>query len=100
MTKKYLDLDGLKNFWEKLVIFINKHLSLKQDTLVSGTNIKTINSESILGDGELSVGTITTVDANEYVDDVETTEITSAILEGFIPLSRDFSDDFNNDFAR
>lgn len=22
------------------------------------------------------------------------------LLEGFIPLSRDFSDDFNNDFAR
>ena len=22
------------------------------------------------------------------------------LLEGFVPLSRDFSDDFNNDFAR
>lgn len=27
-------------------------------------------------------------------------EIDPELLEGFIPLSRDFSDDFNNDFAR
>lgn len=27
-------------------------------------------------------------------------DIDPELLEGFIPLSRDFSDDFNNDFAR
>lgn len=27
-------------------------------------------------------------------------EIDPELLEAFIPLSRDFSDDFNNDFAR
>jgi hypothetical protein len=31
-------------------------LSAKQDTLVSGTNIKTINSESLLGEGNIDVG--------------------------------------------
>jgi len=31
-------------------------LSTKQDVLVSGTNIKTINDESILGSGNISVG--------------------------------------------
>ena len=31
----------------------------KQDALVSGTNIKTVNSSSILGSGNLSVGTVT-----------------------------------------
>lgn len=30
-------------------------LSGKQDTLVSGTNIKTINSQSILGSGDISI---------------------------------------------
>ena len=30
-------------------------LSLKQDTLVSGTNIKTINNESILGSGNINI---------------------------------------------
>lgn len=30
-------------------------LSLKQDTLVSGTNIKTINNQSILGSGNITI---------------------------------------------
>lgn len=30
-------------------------LSGKQDTLVSGTNIKTINNESILGSGNITI---------------------------------------------
>lgn len=34
-------------------------MSNKQDVLVSGTNIKTINNESILGEGNLEIGTIT-----------------------------------------
>jgi hypothetical protein len=45
----------------------------KQDKLVSGVNIKTINGHSIIGEGDIDAG--------------------------FIPLSRDFSDDFNNDFT-
>jgi hypothetical protein len=37
-------------------------LTLKQNTLVSGTNIKTVNSNSLLGSGNVSVGTVTSVD--------------------------------------
>jgi len=37
--------------------------SAKQDALVSGTNIKTVNSNSLLGSGNVSVGTITGVTA-------------------------------------
>lgn len=36
-------------------------ISTKQDTLVSGTNIKTINNTSVLGSGNISVGTVTEV---------------------------------------
>lgn len=36
-------------------------LNAKQDTLVSGTNIKTVNSNSLLGAGNISVGTVTSV---------------------------------------
>jgi hypothetical protein len=36
-------------------------LTLKQDKLVSGTNIKTVNSNSLLGTGNVSVGTVTSV---------------------------------------
>jgi len=35
----------------------------KQDALVSGTNIKTVNSTSLLGSGNVSVGTVTSVAA-------------------------------------
>ena len=34
----------------------NTALNKKQDTLVSGTNIKTINNESILGSGDITIG--------------------------------------------
>ena len=34
---------------------VNTALSNKQDTLVSGTNIKTINNESVLGSGNINV---------------------------------------------
>ena len=41
-----------------------EHLdSTKQATLVSGTNIKTVNSNSLLGAGNISVGTVTSVSA-------------------------------------
>lgn len=52
-------------------------LSTKQDTLVSGTNIKTINGESILGNGTPSdyLNNIHTVNRIEYAD------ITDAIID-------------------
>lgn len=45
---------------------VEPKLENKQDTLVSGTNIKTINGESILGSGDMSIsgGSGTTVEAN------------------------------------
>lgn len=36
-------------------------LDVKQATLVSGTNIKTVNGSSLLGSGNLAVGTVTSV---------------------------------------
>lgn len=49
---KYLDSIGLGH----LMSLIKTALGLKQDALVSGTNIKTINNESLLGSGNISVG--------------------------------------------
>lgn len=48
MSRKYLDDNGLSYLWGK----IN---TKKQNTLVSGTNIKTINNESLLGGGNISI---------------------------------------------
>lgn len=57
---KYLDSTGLSHLIEK----IKSLVSSKQDTLVSGTNIKTINNESLLGSGNISIsgggGSVTT----------------------------------------
>lgn len=36
--------------------YVNETVSGKQDALVSGTNIKTVNGYSILGSGNISVG--------------------------------------------
>ena len=48
---EFLDKNGLSYFWGK----IKDKLDDKQDTLASGTNIKTVNGESILGSGNLEV---------------------------------------------
>lgn len=40
---------------------INTQLGTKEATLVSGTNIKTVNSTTLLGSGNLAVGTVTAV---------------------------------------
>lgn len=52
MSQKYLNESGLSYFWSK----IKSALGGKQDALISGTNIKTINGSSILGSGDLTVG--------------------------------------------
>ena len=48
MAKKYLDDTGMSYFWGKLKDYF-------QAKLVSGTNIKTINNETLLGSGDISV---------------------------------------------
>jgi len=51
------------NFAEQVFayqIVVQDALDNKQDTLVSGTNIKTINGDSILGSGNLVIGSATT----------------------------------------
>jgi hypothetical protein len=50
-NKNYLDKSGLSYFWGK----IKSALTGKQDALVSGTNIKTINNTSLLGSGNITL---------------------------------------------
>ena len=42
-------------------------ISTKQDTLVSGTNIKTINGESLLGSGDIAITGGSDIDLSDYV---------------------------------
>lgn len=49
----------------------------KQDVLVSGENIKTINGESILGSGNITVATISEV--NTAIANAITTTLNTAV---------------------
>lgn len=65
-------------------------LDTKQDTLVSGTNIKTINNNSILGIGDLSVGGFTytaiSTDAEVYTA-IKDMQIGEGLIGGQLRLS-------------
>lgn len=81
-SEKYFNEFGFANNALKLGGFLPTYF---QQALVSGLNIKTINGQSVLGEGDIEI-------SGGGIDE--------EILEGYIPISRDFSDDFNNDFAR
>lgn len=53
---KFIDLDtGLPALLNKVKTWVTSKLSAKQDALVSGTNIKTVNNESLLGGGNITI---------------------------------------------
>lgn len=55
-------------------------LAAKQDTLVSGTNIKTINGESILGSGDLTIEVGTSINVVQTTGTSETDVISQKIV--------------------
>lgn len=78
------------------------HASSKQDALVSGTNIKTINGESILGSGDITVGgggsasgllVTITANANSATADKTAQEIYDAVTAGIQPVIK-YSDNY------
>ena len=50
--EKIIDIDRLSRYH----VNINEVIASKQDALVSGTNIKTINGKSLMGGGDISIG--------------------------------------------
>jgi hypothetical protein len=54
-TKSYID-DAVKDKASEQ--YVDDAVKDKQDTLVSGTNIKTVNGESVLGEGNIEVASI------------------------------------------
>lgn len=71
-------------------ISIKEALSRKQDKLTSGTNIKTINGESIIGSGDITIsgGTsdanVQAVDTGDVIYDVAVNYATTAYVDGLI----------------
>ena len=75
----YLDKTGLTRLWSK----ITGKLGQKQDTLVSGTNIKTINNQSLLGRGNIDVHT----DLTGYV---KNTDYSTSNIAGVVKTSYEY----------
>ena len=74
---KFLDGTGLGRVWDKIKTLVGT----KQDTLVSGTNIKTINSTSLLGSGNVAVQETLTSGTN-----IKTINSTSVLGSGDIAV--------------
>lgn len=62
-------------------------LGLAKSALQEHQKLKTINGESIVGEGNIDI------EGGGGGFDME-------VLEAYMPMSRDFNDDFNDDFAR
>jgi hypothetical protein len=60
---------------------LNTALSSKQDTLVSGTNIKTINNTSLLGSGNINVGGGTATDVQINGTSIVNNNVANIITE-------------------
>ena len=51
---KYVNDNGVSEMWLNIKNWVTSQLLGKQDTLVSGTNIKTVNNQSLLGSGNVT----------------------------------------------
>ena len=85
---------------EGIIAAIEKQIAAKQDEIAdldairegaakgatAIQEVKTVNGQSIVGKGDIKVEGGGSIDP--------------AVLEGYMPMMREFSDDFNNDFAR
>ena len=69
---KVLSADGLT----KLIQLVKTTFSTKQDSLISGTNIKTVNNQSLLGSGNITISSGSTYTAGNYID------ITNNVISG------------------
>lgn len=76
------DLDNLATKEELAAKADASALSAKQDTLISGTNIKTINGETILGEGDITIQAGGTVDT--AMSDTSTNAVQNKVIKKYI----------------
>ena len=77
VSKRSLTSDDIPTLPQSKIEDLTDTLAGKQDTLVSGTNIKTINNESLLGSGNITTYTPSSIDVITLFAD--TASITSEI---------------------
>ena len=77
LENKYAQLSDLDD------LATTAQLNNKQDTLVSGTNIKTVNGQSLLGEGDVTITGGGDIDLGDYV----TSDSLSTTLSGYVQTS-------------
>lgn len=70
-------------------------LSIKQDNLVSGTNIKTINNQSILGSGDISIGGGGSVTVDDQLDNTSTNPVENRVITNALDGKSDTNHNHN-----
>lgn len=78
MANEYLDKVGLTYFWGKLKAYF-------QVKLVSGTNIKTINNQSVLGSGNITIEGGASIPYLTCADEASTVAKTTTLVSGTLP---------------
>lgn len=78
MANEYLDKIGLAYFWGKLKAYF-------QEKLVSGTNIKTVNNESLLGSGNITIEGGGSIPYLTCADEATTVAKTTTLVSGTLP---------------
>ena len=65
------------------VITSHQNISGKQDKLVSGTNIKTINNQSLLGSGNINI-TAPSITVDTTMSDTSTSPVQNKVIKAYI----------------
>jgi hypothetical protein len=88
------DLSVLMELTDTSLLNLTSRFNTKQNTLVSGTNIKTINSNNLLGSGNISVGTLVAADTVSLSNRINTklTATDTASLSNRINLKLNSAD--------
>ena len=67
------------------VITAHQDISGKQDKLISGTNIKTINGKDILGSGDITISSnVMAVDTGDIINDATVEYATKSYVDGLV----------------
>jgi hypothetical protein len=88
------DLSVLMELTDTSLLNLTSRFNTKQNTLVSGTNIKTVNSNNLLGSGNISVGTLVADDTVSLSNRINTklTATDTASLSNRINLKLNSAD--------
>ena len=84
--KKLVTFDNIQHYHNKFSQVVDG----KQDSLVSGSNIKTINGQSIVGSGDITISggssdaNVQAVDTGDVLDDVAVEYVTKAYFDSVV----------------